>query len=260
LRPADNPFEQRVLRARQLEAAWPFAAEVLSFLGPILVLQGEMFRALSGAREPTSASLRPFVPRLLGHAATHGPEALARRARELIDGGDAAATTLLMGSIDTSGFGDPPAIDDFFRLSLIQPLARACAVPTVSRDGRAADGATCPSCSWPPIASVLRDDPEARAVRRTLACSACGSEWPLERVLCPSCGEERPEKLPRLTSDEMPWLRIEACDACGRYMKGVDLSREPRADPSVDELASLPLDVLATERGYRKGAINLAGT
>jgi formate dehydrogenase maturation protein FdhE len=39
----------------------------------------------------------------------------------------------------------------------------------------------------------------------------------------------------------------------------VDLSRDPAAIPDVDELAGLPLDLWAQERGYRKIHPNLAG-
>jgi len=110
-----------------------------------------------------------------------------------------------------------------------------------------------------PGVTVLREDPEAAALRRSLVCGICAEERPHVRLACPSCGEEDPAKLPRFTAREIPWIRIDACDACRTYLKAVDVSKEPDAEPAVDELASTPLDVIARERGYGKIHPNLAG-
>ena len=55
------------------------------------------------------------------------------------------------------------------------------------------------------------------------------------------------------------WVRIEGCDTCRRYLKVIDLTRDPEADPLADELATAPLDVHATEAGYQKLLRNLIG-
>jgi FdhE protein len=114
-----------------------------------------------------------------------------------------------------------------------------------------------PACE--PAAAVLREDPEAVAIRRSLVCAVCAEEKPHARLACPDCGEESPEKLPRFTAREIPWIRIDACDGCRSYLKAVDLSKEPAAEPVVDELASTPLDLIARDRGYAKRRPNLAG-
>jgi FdhE protein len=56
-----------------------------------------------------------------------------------------------------------------------------------------------------------------------------------------------------------PHLRIDACASCQRYLLDVDLSRDPRAVPEVDELAALPLDLYAAGRGLSKITPNLMG-
>jgi FdhE protein len=116
-----------------------------------------------------------------------------------------------------------------------------------------------PHAACVPAVAVLREDPEAVAVRRSLVCALCAEERAHPRLACPSCGEEDPAKLPRFTAREIPWIRIDACDACRTYLKAVDLSREPEAEPVVDELASTPLDLIAREKGYAKLTPNLAG-
>lgn len=110
-----------------------------------------------------------------------------------------------------------------------------------------------------PAVAVLREDPEAVAIRRSLVCASCAEEKAHVRLACPDCGEESPEKLPRFTAREIPWIRIDACDSCRSYLKAVDLSKEPAAEPVVDELASTPLDLIAREKGYAKRRPNLAG-
>lgn len=134
--------------------------------------------------------------------------------------------------------------------ALAQRLASAPSAP---------EGGGCPRCAAAPQLAVLREDPAAETVRRTLLCSACAEEWAFPRVLCPNCREEQPEKLVRLTAQEIPWVRVEACDSCKTYLKAVDLTKCPEAEPVVDELASLPLDLIAREQGYTKIVPNLAG-
>ena len=107
--------------------------------------------------------------------------------------------------------------------------------------------------------SVLREDKAAETVRRSLVCFYCFLEWEFPRTLCPSCPEDKPEKLPRYTAQEIPWMRVEACDSCKKYVKSVDLTLNWEADPIVDELASTPLDVIARDHGYAKLTPNLAG-
>jgi FdhE protein len=84
-------------------------------------------------------------------------------------------------------------------------------------------------------------------------------EWLFRRVICPSCGEENRDKLPRYMSDECRYVRIEGCDTCKMYLKSVDMSVEGLAEPLVDEAAFAALDVWANDHGYRKIRPNLMG-
>jgi FdhE protein len=116
---------------------------------------------------------------------------------------------------------------------------------------------TCPACGEKPVAAVLR--PEGDGGKRFLLCSLCFTEWEYRRLLCPNCGEENKDKLPVYTAEEFPHIRVEACDTCKVYLKAVDLTKNGLAVPEVDELASVVLDVWATDRGYTKLQVNLFG-
>jgi FdhE protein len=104
---------------------------------------------------------------------------------------------------------------------------------------------------------VLRG--EGDGAKRSLICSLCSTEWDFRRLLCPSCGEESPDKLPVYTAAEVPYVRIEACDTCHMYIKAVDLSKNGLAVPVVDELATPSLNLWAEEHGYTKVQLNLLG-
>jgi FdhE protein len=117
----------------------------------------------------------------------------------------------------------------------------------------------CPSCGGGPWIAVRRPEPESDAARRLLGCSLCGGEWPFPRVRCPCCGEEKPEKLPLFESDRYPGARIDACETCKRYVKSIDLTRDARPIPEVDDLVSLSLDLWAVEEGYTRIEPGLAG-
>ena len=56
-----------------------------------------------------------------------------------------------------------------------------------------------------------------------------------------------------------PHVRIEGCHSCKRYLIDVDMGRDARAVPEVDELAALPLDLHAAELGLTKITPNLMG-
>ena len=78
-------------------------------------------------------------------------------------------------------------------------------------------------------------------------------------MVCAGCGQEDPARLPVYTADRFPHMRVECCDACHTYIKSVDLSKNGLADPLVDELAAVPLDLWAQEHGYTKLHPNLLG-
>lgn len=69
----------------------------------------------------------------------------------------------------------------------------------------------------------------------------------------------RPDPAAAGDGPRFPHLRIDACTTCSRYLVSVDLGRDPRAVPAVDELAAIPLDLHAADRGFTKVVPNLMG-
>jgi FdhE protein len=146
-------------------------------------------------------------------------------------------------------------------LEALEPaaLAVACAWPKAKEVG--ADAARCPHCCGPPQVSFMPASGEALvSAPRRLVCARCAGSWTHIRMVCPSCGEATGKRLPVYSDGErFPHLRVEGCETCRRYLVTVDARRDAAAVPEVDELAALPLDLYAKERGLRKVTPNLMG-
>jgi hypothetical protein len=119
----------------------------------------------------------------------------------------------------------------------------------------AAGGPRCPVCEGSPSVGVLRE--AGHGARRALVCGLCLTEWDYLRLVCAGCGEQRFESLPVFTADQFPHVRIEACDTCRRYLKTIDATRDGRAIPVVDDIATVTLDLWARDRGYTRVHANL---
>ena len=119
----------------------------------------------------------------------------------------------------------------------------------------------CPVCGGLPQVSVFADSGEALVTgQRRLVCARCANEWVYPRMTCVACGETESSKLVVLADPEqLPHLRIDACERCKRYIVSVDARLEGNAVPLVDEIAALPLDIAAAKRGFTKVTLNLMG-
>jgi FdhE protein len=252
-------FEKRLLRAQNLSRDWPFAEEILRTYCFVAEFQRQLSRdpGRSGLGQDLG-TLSPVLHRpleaLLERLAGQAPPALAR---------EAAAWRGRVADRWASEAAHPnpeaPSILYPFLRQVLEQVQLPIRNPDPGVRPSPEAGGVCPSCSRLPLAAILREDVEAQSLRRTLLCSGCSREWDFPRVLCPACREEQPEKLPRYGTPEIPWIRIEGCESCWRYLKSVDLTQCPQAEPYVDELASIPLDLIAQERGHTKLSVNLAG-
>ena len=266
---AQNEWQRRIARAEELGAQYTFAAEILRFYAAIARFQenfyGELGRSSAGAAGVAADSepfARPLSPELTGRfgpflsvVERNGPGPLREAARELRDGGEDSHFQLLTVFWKGSETGAlRPGPNDFFARAFLQPYAASIR----SRSSMRWSGPTpylCPFCKRKPGLGVLR--PLGDGGQRSLVCSFCLAEWEFRRIVCPGCGEENHAKLPVYTAEELKHVRVEACDSCRSYIKTVDLTKSGRAEPVVDEIASIPLDLWAQKQGYTKVQCNL---
>ena len=103
----------------------------------------------------------------------------------------------------------------------------------------------CALCGAEPDLSVITP-----AAERHLICARCALRWKFEPLTCPYC---RNSDRSRITSFATPdgQYRVYACDQCRRYLKAYDGRHATRpVMPIVDNIATLPLDAYAMQRGY----------
>ncbi|MGA7379647.1 MAG: formate dehydrogenase accessory protein FdhE [Terriglobales bacterium] len=261
---AKTPWQQRIRRAEQLAAQYPFAAEILGFYIHIADFQQSLYQRLEKASDkkaPVSLAgplrspefMRGF-PAFLSLVEEKAPAQFAQIARDLRKASSASWPDLL--SHCWASTTEPEVPEEFLALAFLQPYAEFIR----SRAGLQLDGYThsiCPFCNRKPGLGVLR--PLGDGARRNLVCGFCLCEWEFRRIVCAGCGHEDQAKLPVYTAEQFPHIRVECCDACHTYIKSVDLAKNGLADPLVDELASVPLDLWAQEHGYAKLRPNLLG-
>jgi FdhE protein len=267
-----SKWDQRIQRADGLAAAHPFAAEVLQFYKHMAMFQKALYSLGEGACGKGSGKSASSVLQqdlnvdvLLGKFAeflstveTCAPKPIAESARDLNAQGSERWQDLLhsfwRAAPDFQPIPGQPEV--LLAWIFLQPQAEYLA----DHNGHITPQETlavCPFCSGKPIVGVLR--PEGDGAKRSLICSICATEWTYGRIICPSCGEQGVEKLAIYTASQFDYVRVEACDTCRCYIKTVDLTKNGRAVPIVDELATMPLNLWAQQNGYIKLQPNMLG-
>jgi formate dehydrogenase accessory protein FdhE len=260
-----NGWQRRIERADELAHKHAFAAEILRFYSMIARFQGALFGRLSKEpaelledKEPGMGGLlAPAVqaqfPDFLDLLQNRAPGKVAERARDL-GSGAADFRQELLSNFWRGIHPQRQEIDEFIARAFLQPYAefvRSRLKPAQEKH----TSTLCSFCGRRPGVGVLRSLGEGG--QRSLVCSFCLAEWPFRRILCPGCGEEDHRRLPVFTAAELEHVRVEVCDSCKTYIKTVDLTRNGLAEPVVDEIAAVPLDLWAQERGYAKLQPNL---
>jgi formate dehydrogenase accessory protein FdhE len=269
---ARSRWSQRIGRAEAIQADVPAAAEILTFYAGLARLQQTLLdqppRELAGTSFRSALDLEPplaAVPVLLDWLSTRAPAALAARAESLVDVPQDVWRNTMRDYVadEVEAATDDEHVMAFVVGAAVQPVAEYLAIQRQPRTAErrpsdpGAGGASsiCPMCGGAPVVGALRE--EGHGGRRGLVCGFCLTEWNYLRVVCPACDERTFDALPVFTSDTFPHVRIDACDTCRSYLKTVDLTRDGRAVPIVDDLATVTLDLWARERGYTRVTPNL---
>jgi FdhE protein len=259
---AITPWQQRIRRAEHLAAKHPFAAEILGFYIHVARFQEGLYQRLERATGTVSFSLPDAdlselvasFPQFLKLVEEKAPTRLAQVAHDLRNSDPNFWHDLFTEC--WTHIDAPTDPKEFLVLAFLQPYAELVRSQANLRlEGYSS--LLCPFCNRKPALGVLRQQGDGG--RRSLLCGFCLAEWEFRRVICPGCGQEDHAKLPVYTAEELPYVRVECCDACQTYIKSIDLTKNGLAEPIVDELASVPLDLWAQEHGYAKLHANLLG-
>jgi FdhE protein len=122
----------------------------------------------------------------------------------------------------------------------------------------------CPVCGSVPVASIVRVG-GAYDGYRYAQCGLCATELHVVRAKCTNCDStkgiayhvmgtgDEPESEKSARAKSAP-LKAESCDECGTYRKIGYQDKAYDFEPYADDLASLTLDLLMGEAGYRRAA------
>lgn len=284
---ASGLWAERRTRTAELRRRHAFAGEVLDFYGALLGVQELAYEEATSAK-PGAGELAAYVaervmPAVVDVTIAAGPqklrEAVARQL-EMTDAGDMVAAWI--------NGEDQPLVDRYLARASLGPVLEALGSDAAASCTGVRDKRHCPSCGGPPQLSYFAVATEDLAAGgRFLVCARCHASWGYARINCPGCGEDSSSRLPIFseegtTSGErgsvvrglqgklgeksqaenqavFRHVRIEACETCQRYLLNIDLAADPAAVPLVDEMAALPLDIYAKERGLSKITPNLMG-
>ena len=262
-----NPWPLRRERAAELAERYPHAAEMLRLYQALTIVQEAAYQKFpsplvgegqgGGSSDIAAFAFRHVLPAIIDATVEAGPRALRD------------------GVIDLYATAD---VEDVIRRWLNQEplspfetyLARASASPLLEaltphpdpppQGGREIPH-RCPTCGGSPQLSYFAVSGEALVSGpRYLVCSRCATNWIFSRMTCAGCGETTGTKLPIFQEHErFPHARVDGCRSCRRYLLTFDLRRDTRAVPMVDEIAAVPLDLYAIDRGFTKITPNLLG-
>jgi FdhE protein len=111
----------------------------------------------------------------------------------------------------------------------------------------------CFVCGAAPALAELQGNDQVKHLR----CGSCGADWQSRRVQCAHCGNEDHTTLQCLYDERnREKTRIEVCEKCKGYLKVISSFAPTSADMlAIEDLATLPLDYIAEERGYVRQAV-----
>jgi formate dehydrogenase accessory protein FdhE len=266
-------YDARIARADRLASPHSAATEVLEFYKSVAAFQKKLRANIAassvfGSGSGLAAEVRgeldltvllPHFRSYLSVIEQHAPSALAESARQMALLPSDSWIASLEAYWKHAGTYDQQvgAFAQFLPRAFLQPYAefRSALTPRAPLVGTTR---LCPLCGSRPLLGVLR--PEGDSGKRFLLCSFCSKEWEFRRILCPTCGEEAEDKLPVYVAEDTPHVRVEACDTCKFYLRTIDLTKDGRAVPLLDDLAAIPHTLWAHEQGYSRLQPNLLGT
>jgi FdhE protein len=190
---------------------------------------------------------------LLSLAGALDMPAAAREALDRVKSADVAMRDAMTRAV----LGDAIPADQFAEHVFVAAALQVHFARQAARlDGKSlvpvGDGA-CPACGGPPVSSLVVGWAGAHNTRFCV-CSHCATQWNYVRIKCTLCGSTKGIGYQHLEHDKL--VRAETCEECRGYVKIMQQVENPALEPVADDAASLALDLLVREQGYRRGAVN----
>jgi FdhE protein len=209
---------------------------------------------LDRTRFTADAALDATLDRLFALAATIDMPDNASTALDRARGADAAARDGMVRAVLADAIPVETLADHVYVAAALQVhfarlagrLDPAALVPI-------GDG-VCPACGGAPVASAIVGWKGAHGTR-FCTCSLCATQWHVVRIKCVLCESTKGIAYEELDSGP-DTVKAETCESCHGYVKILHQHKNPQLEPVADDVASLGLDILLRESGYRRGAVN----
>lgn len=238
----------------------PFLKEVFTLYGKTQEFSALILKSLNGNGDSSGSVAYP--PQLIDTVFAQFssifdiPEENLAPLKEAMQLGQIDFTRLPLN--ETPAFSLPYHEDELFTLLFLmsRPFFLSLGRAYGARQERWEKG-LCPCCGAKPALSSL--DWENR---RRLHCSFCGVTGHAPRIGCPLCRTGRAGDADTLTIFEAEGeeeFRIDTCGGCRSYIKTARAGVLEYLSPDLADLASLPLDIIAQGKGYRRNAPNPVG-
>ncbi|WP_169602650.1 formate dehydrogenase accessory protein FdhE [Methylococcus geothermalis] len=259
LPPTDGPFRHRAARFRQWADSRSSLAGYLNLMADLADVQHGLWE-MAAATLPRDRSGQPGNP---------GWRATLRSIVDRLNPGEAGLASLLdrirrATDEELAAWGGRVLAGDFDRIEAgIAPLVTAALqvhmtsfASRLAREeiGPAQSGTACPVCGSLPVASLLQTGGAVHGLRY-LVCGLCGCEWHRPRVQCIDCGSGKDVAYFAIEGLGEA-VKAEGCGDCMTYVKIMDRDKDAAIDPFADDIASLALDILMAEEGYRRLGVN----
>lgn len=177
----------------------------------------------------------------------------AQAALTRVQAADAAARQVMLQNVLAEAVPVEMIAEHVFVAAALQVhFTRLAARLDAKSLGPVGDG-VCASCGGAPSASVIVNWPRAPGTR-FCSCSLCGTLWNYVRSKCTICGSTKSIVFQEVEGAAN--IKAETCAECHGYMKILNQQKDDALDPIADDVASLGLDLLVRELGFRRGGIN----
>lgn len=117
----------------------------------------------------------------------------------------------------------------------------------------------CPLCDSPPGMAIVDTIQGEKSEQRFLSCCFCSYRWLFDRVACPACANNRPERFGFFAGGSgcEQGAKAISCEECKTYIKTVFIRyrnngrRAADLEMDIEDVVTIPLDLIANQRGYR---------
>jgi FdhE protein len=186
------------------------------------------------AQEPFEGATADALAALQDAIPPRGRELVASVLKDITPPENLAQSVLILAALQVhfarlAAMLDPKAL---------KPIANAC----------------CPTCGSPPMTSSVvgwRAAPNTRYC----TCGLCGTMWNVIRVMCVLCGATEGVSF-RSIDGQPETVKAETCDTCRGYVKIIYEVKDHTLEPLSDDVASVGLDILLAEEGWKRGGQN----